>query len=233
EGEVVGLEQAIGVCAQQLGRTSEAKMYLTRSIEKAERIGHTSMALNAFLELSRCYESEKNYAEAMTVNRRACLLAEKEYGKESYQYGTALNSLGLCYGMIGQPEKARQVFIKSSKMDSSVANWESFGPNAYLGLGSCELNRQQYDAAEDCFDRVRKYLETRQNLDLNQARALENAYWGLGVASEGLGQIDKAVTWQEQAVAVCRKYALVDLETQKKFLSQKKDKAKIWKLKGK
>lgn len=107
-----------------------------------------------FDEAENLFHKEKKYAEALELYKQ---VYEKYPNLNNGTYGeNALMMIGICYGWLGQRDKAIEVFLKDIK---EYGHLEGYIESTYFYLGCAYLDEGQKEKALEAFENCLKHGE--------------------------------------------------------------------------
>ena len=151
--------------------------------------GHFAIAQNAY-ELGEAALQQENYEEAI----RHFTVGGTGLPGSPYENGKTFARLGYAYSQLGRYTEATRAYQDVLRLDSNKkhkADTEIAMSQALLGLGYIAYRQGRFEEAIEFYTEVVK----------RGAAGVAEAYHNLGSIYAGRGEIEKAVTAQQQAIA--------------------------------
>ena len=146
-----GVLANIGQLYQQKGDLPSAKKFILRSMKTARQSQLTSSYLDAAHTLANIQGMSNAFDSAMAIDRMGIAISDSiGYTKLKSSF---YNNLGNCYMYTNQLDSARYYFSQCLLLDS-VNGLPRFMADNYLTMGQLSIKQEQYNDAENFFQRA-------------------------------------------------------------------------------
>jgi tetratricopeptide (TPR) repeat protein len=152
-----------------------------------------TLRLDAMLKYGN--ELRKSDVEAAIELLKSALNLSVEFGDKTRQ-GKILNSIGICYGVLGQYANAMEYFSKSLEIHREMKNGK-FIADAHNNLGNVYKRIGDYTIAQSCYLRSLEIQDSLGNL-AGRASALHN----IATILDMTGDSDKALEYFAQVIEI-------------------------------
>ncbi len=137
---------------------------------------------DSYNNLAMLYEEMGDYARAEPLYRKSLAIVKEIFGEEHPRTTLAYTNLGFLYLFTGQVGTAQEIFTKK---------------DCAMGIGRCALANRNYQAARNEFARDFANVEKK-----GVRNYIVGACVGLGLASEGLGDLADAKKQFKRAIDI-------------------------------
>lgn len=159
--EAIETYNDLGLVLSSLDELEEAKRYYSKAAECSIEIQNNSNLIIAYSGLAKCYRLEGEYEKAFEYVAKEREIAEKIYGKDSFQYADTVSDESLIYRYMGEYQTALALGEKSLELmlNTSGENKYNVIDRYYMNLGHIYYYKGDYDNASYNFNEALKARE--------------------------------------------------------------------------